>query len=77
MSKTLLEKTKSGNFPSKEAVLLVMGFCKGRLSGAGCDGCPARNEYSQNAGRCVFIGAPAETIENTAHKILTEVKAWQ
>lgn len=77
MAETFLEKTKTGSFTGEEAALLVMGFCKGRLSGAGCEGCPAKNEYSQKAGHCVFVGAGTETIENTAHKILTEVRSWQ
>lgn len=72
-AKSFIEKTQTGNFPCDEAVLVVMGFCKGRLSGAGCEGCPAKNEYAIKDGLCVFSGASAETVENTAKKILTEV----
>ena len=72
----ILEKIKAGNVPYNEAVLVVLGFCKGRLSGAGCNGCPAKTEYSQN-GNCAFIGAPTYEVESIAKKILTEVTPWQ
>lgn len=72
----LLEKIKAGNVQYDEAVLVVLGFCKGRLSGAGCEGCPAKTEYSQN-GNCAFIGAPTNEVESIAKKILTEATLWR
>ena len=68
--KTLLERVRSNELNDDEATLLIMGFCKGRLSGAGCEGCPSRTELSQN-GRCVFAGMSIEEAKAITGKILT------
>ena len=44
----LIDRVQNGNFSYDENVLIIMGFCKGRLSGAGCEGCPAKTEFSEN-----------------------------
>ena len=65
----LIDRVQNGNFSYDENVLIIMGFCKGRLSGAGCEGCPAKTEFSEN-GKCAFIGAPSNTVDAIAKKIV-------
>lgn len=68
--KTLLEKVRSNELSEDEATLLVMGFCKGRRSAAGCEGCPSETHFPEN-GHCAFAGMPLEEVRAITSKILS------